>query len=232
MLGDSLRRSRKLDRKPQRPAARSAPSLRWSRWLLAGLIALVVSFGVGYGVAVWALFPVPDVATGDATPMPRLVGLELTEAQQRIEALGLAVGGITWLPHSRESAGRVIAQAPLPDQQLMPGGEVRLAVSSGRAQAMVPDIIGLPYATAEELARRLGFEVNRVTETAPGPEGLVLRIMPRPGTERVLPSSLTLVVSESPPEPVRPDSAVMGIERDAPALPPLSGHAGSMGTER
>lgn len=226
MLGETIRRRRKLDPAPALPR-RSTPGLRWSRWIPAGLGAVLLSFGIGYAIAVWAIFPAPDVAAENATPLPRLTGRELTQVQSEIEALGLTVGGVMWLPHPMEPAGHVIAQDPLPGQQLRQGGEVRLAVSSGRAQAKVPDVVGLPYSTAEQLARRLGFEVNRVIEMNPGPAGLVVRVMPQPGTERVLPTAITLVVSEPPPEPVQVDVDRIELEADPFSIPTPRGVTGA-----
>ncbi len=233
MLGDSIRRRRRhLESAPPRPVG-AAPRLRWSRWILSGLAAVLLSFGTGYVVAVQVLFPAPVEPVGDAAAAPRLTGKELTDAQAQVEALGLAVGRVRWLPHPEESAGTVIAQDPLPGQRLRPGAEVRLAVSSGRAQTAVPDVVGLPYELAAQLGRRLGFEVNRRTEVASGPEGVVLRVEPRPGTERVLPASITLIVSTKPPsvpESVPPPADAGGVGADVPGFPRAPGAIGGGST--
>ncbi|HEX7118065.1 MAG TPA: PASTA domain-containing protein [Longimicrobiales bacterium] len=208
------------------------PRLRWDRWILSGLAAIVLSFGTGYLVAAQVLFPAPDAPQEDATvvPVPGLTGKELTAAQGEIEALGLTVGSVRWLPHPNEPAGTVVAQDPLPEQRLRAGAEVRLSVSSGRAQVRVPDVVGLPYETAAQLAGRLGFEVNRRTQPEPGPAGYVLDVRPRPGTERVLPASITLIVRTPPP--VVPDSIRVPVESfdpapEIPALPRMPDTAGT-----
>lgn len=226
-LGDSIRRRLKVNREPRRGGGSAAP-LRWDRWILSGLAAVVLSFGTGYVLAVAVLFPAPEAPDEDATPVPRLVGKELTAAQAAVEAAGLAVGGVLWLPHPDEPAGTVLAQDPLEGQRLRAGGEVRLAVSSGRAQATVPDVVGLPFETAAQLARRLGFDVNRVAEDRPGPEGIVLEVTPAPGTERVLPAAITLTVSAAPPPPP-PDSGSPPAGVDTSAPPP-AGSGGTGGT--
>ena len=234
MLGESIRRRRHLDQ-DTRPPAGPAPRIRWERWILSGLASVALSFGAGYMVAAQVLFPPPEAPPDDANTVqvPELVGKELTAAQGQIEALGLAVGRVRWLPHPDEAAGTVLAQDPLPGQRLRGGSEVRLAVSSGRAQARVPDVIGLPFDAATQLAERMGFEVNRRMQTHAGPAGYVLDVQPRVGTERVLPASITLIVS-TPPRVVL-DSVTVPVETfETPTgptiVPPPPGTGGNDGT--
>lgn len=203
-----------------RPPAGPRPRMRWERWVLSGLAAVALSFGAGYVVATQVIFPVPETTQEDAASVavPRLIGKELTVAQGEVEALGLAVGRVRWLPHPEQPAGTVLAQDPLPGQRLRSGAEVRFAVSSGRAQARVPDVIGLPFDAATQIAQRMGFEVNRRTEQRTGPAGYVIDVQPRVGTERVLPASVTLIVSTPPP--VVLDSVRVPVEDfDAPTAP-------------
>ncbi len=235
MLGESIRRRRHLDQ-GSRPPAGPAPRVRWVRWILAGLASIALSFGAGYVIAAQVLFPAPEAPQEDVAtvPVPRLTGKELTAAQGEVETLGLAVGRVRWLPHSDQPAGTVLAQDPLPGQRLRSGGEVRLAVSSGRAQARVPDVVGLPFDAATQLAERMGFEVNRRTETHAGPAGYVLDVQPRVGTERVLPASITLIVSTPPPvvlDSVRVpvESFDFSLDRAAVPTPPGTGANGAVG---
>ncbi|HEX6938733.1 MAG TPA: PASTA domain-containing protein [Longimicrobiales bacterium] len=235
MLGDSIRRHLRMTRGAPRlvdPTAR----MRWERWVLSGFIAVLLSFGAGYLIAAQVLFPAPEAPSEDATviPVPRLLGKELTMAQEEIEALGLTVGGVRWLPHPEAPAGTIIAQDPLPDQRLRAGGEVRLAISSGRAQARVPDVVGLPYEAAARLAEGLGFDVNRRAQPETGvPAGYVLDVHPRPGTERVLPASITLVVSAKPavvPNSVQTPGPSFDVPLDTPIVPRTTGAAASGGS--
>lgn len=206
MLGDSMRRRHKVDRKRGRKLgqkrADSGPRLRWGRWILVTAGLVVFAFGTGYGVAARVLFPIPAAASENAIEVPALSGVTVPEAERRLQEQGLALGEVTQIAHPREAAGIVIAQTPLPGQQLRPGATVGLAVSSGPSAAVVPDVGGLPHETASELLRRLGFTVNRRDEVVPGPAGLVVRIHPEPGSRHALPASVTLFVSVEPePEP-------------------------------
>lgn len=207
MLGESLRRRRKVSSRPPQ-----GPPLRWSRWIPGGLAAVLLSFGTGYATAVFVLFPVPEAAAGGeaAVVVPRLVGRDRAAAEQELQSRGLVLGEVVELPHPSEREGTVIAQAPLAIQQLRPGAAVRIAVSAGRARALVPDIVGLPAEDGVALARRLGFGVERREENAPGPAGVILRVVPAPGRERELPAEITLVVSVPMPVVAAPDTVLLG----------------------
>jgi beta-lactam-binding protein with PASTA domain len=203
VIGES-KRSRQ-PRRPRRGGARRRPpgdrdGLSWARWLLGGLGVAIASFFIGWLLAVRVLFPAPPVTT-DGVAAPSLVGTTLAEASRRLALEGLVLGDHTEIPHPVEAQGVVTAQSPLPGQQLRPGAAVDVAISAGRPRALVPNLVGLDGERAVELLERLGFRAERRVEDALDPEGRVIRLEPAPGTERELPSLVTVVVSTGPPEP-------------------------------
>lgn len=204
MLGESIRRRQRPERRrPGRARPRPrGPEPRWGRWALVTLLLVAGLFGSGYGVAVWVLFPEPDAIAGDAVEVPALSGLTVSEARARLTELGLEPGEVTETPHPRVGAGIVVAQGPVAGQQLLPGSTVKLAVSTGAARAVVPDVVGLPADAATELLQRLGFGVNRRAEEGPGTPGTVRAVQPEPRSAHALPATVTLIVAEAPaPEP-------------------------------
>jgi eukaryotic-like serine/threonine-protein kinase len=202
MLGDSVRR-----RQPHRRTASAQPTRRprtWPRTLTLLAAALVVPFAVGYIVAVYVLFP-PSQATGTGgTPVPDLIGRSIGEAHRDLVAAGLGDMPTTELPHPEVPAGRIIAQSPLPGQQVRAGSTVRIAVSSGPARVLVPDVLGFSADRAESLLRRNGFQVSRAVLESPAPAGRVIRTEPEPGTARTLPANVNLIVSSGPPAEPQP----------------------------
>jgi serine/threonine-protein kinase len=197
MLGDSVRRRQPKWRAPRASDGRGERN--WKR-VIAGLAtALIVPFAVGYLVAVYVLFP-PTQVSGSGTPMPDLIGRTTSEAQRDLVAAGLGDMEITELPHPEVDAGNVIAQSPVPGQQLRPGADVRVAISSGRARVMVPDVLGFSADRAESMLTRAGFEVTRLLEESPASEGRVIRTDPEPGQPRTLPAAVTIIVSSGPPD--------------------------------
>jgi beta-lactam-binding protein with PASTA domain len=206
MLGDSLKRRHGRPRKPPpRPKAKRPPlrsPFSWGRWTLYALVVLAGSFGTGYILATQVFFPRPETA-GSGVAVPSLYGQTRAAAESAIRELGLEVGDVRVLNNMGTEVGRVLAQSPLPGQQLRPGATVSLGVSGGAPELRVPPVVGLGEATARELLESVGFEVVvRQTRGADFPAGVVARADPPVGTPRLLPARVTLVVSTGPP----PDS--------------------------
>lgn len=210
MLGDSLRR-RRAPRKEVAPGSR-----RW-RPLLIGLpLALIAPFAIGYLVAVFVMFPPREVSAAGVA-VPDLRGSTEADARRELRSAGLALLDVTELPHPEAPAGQVIAQSPLPGQQLRPGAGVRVALSTGRPRGLVPDVIGFTADRAQSMLTRSGFTVAFITQESTAPAGRVLRSEPQPGSERELPFEVTLIVSSGvPPAPPPDTAAVDTLQRHSP----------------
>lgn len=205
MLGDSLKRRRGRPvqplKEPPTTRKRWTPSTEfsWLRWLGAAAAMLVISYGVGYLLSTLVLFPRPETA-GAGVPVPDLAGRTLSEAQTAIQEAGLRLGTLRAMPSMTTDSGRVLAQAPVPGQELLPGTEVSLGVSAGRPELRVPPVAGLGESTARELLESLGFQV--VVRQTRSPEflaGVVTGVDPPVGTARALPAVVTLLVSTGGP---------------------------------
>jgi hypothetical protein len=206
MLGESVRRRQRSGRSAKAGPRPRGPRGKWRPLLLVVPTALVLPFIIGYFIAVYVLFPAPpaEVAvTGIA--VPNLVGSSAADARRALVAAGLGDLLVTELPHPTAAAGQVIAQSPLPGQQLRGGAAVRVALSAGRPQAVTPDVYGYSADRAESMLRRAGFDVQRVDEESTLAAGRVIRTEPPPGQILGLPAAITLVVSSGPPLP-EPDT--------------------------
>jgi serine/threonine-protein kinase len=162
------------------------------------LLATGVPFAIGYLVTTQVLFPPREVAAA-GIPTPQLTGLTALEAERVLAQAGLGRLEPLELPHPSVQAGRILAQSPLPEQQLRPGSNVRVSLSSGSVRVRIPDVAGQPAERAEQLLRRLGFTVDRVESESPVPRGRVHAVVPASGTVIPLPAHLTLHVSLGPP---------------------------------
>jgi serine/threonine-protein kinase len=194
------------------PAENGSGERDWKRILVALAAVLVVPFLIGYIVAVYVLFP-PTLVSGSGTPTPDLIGRTTSEAQRELVAAGLGAMTVSELPHPEAEPGTIIAQSPLPGQQLRPGAGVRVALSAGPARVNVPDVLGFGADRAESMLTQAGFQVTRSEEESAAPQGRVIRTDPQPGQPALLPASVTLIVSAGPPavpdSGVPPDSAVL-----------------------
>lgn len=197
MLGDSVRRRQ---RGTPRAASRTSGGRRGRLWPWI-LGALLLPAAVGYGLAALVLFPPTEAAEAleGGVPVPALVGMPVGDAQQQLASIGLGMGDVMELPHPSVPAGHITAQDPLAGQHLRAGAGVRLAVSSGRPRARVPDVTGFPLERARALLQRLGFEVTSAERTNEAPTGRVIAVEPAPGTEHELPVTIALVVSIGQP---------------------------------
>lgn len=213
MLGDSVRR-----RQPRRRMEKGSGAPRergsWRRRLLTLAGVLLVPFAIGYAFAVFVWFPPTEVSDGGQS-VPDLIGLTISEAQRELVAAELGDIAATELPHPDVEAGRIIAQSPLPGQQLREGAGVRVGVSSGRARVVVPDVLGFSADRAESMLARAGFQVARSMQESPADTGQVIRTDPEPGQQRTLPATITLIVSSGPPP--EPDA---GAFPDTTTIPP------------
>jgi eukaryotic-like serine/threonine-protein kinase len=178
------------------PAQRSqrsdegGPGLPIVVWFLVA----VGLFAAGYALAVFVLFPPPPVPE-DGIVVPDLNGSTVAVARSRLEPLGLVIGDTLRIPNAKTARGLVVAQSPLPGQQLRAGGRVAVGLSSGLTTVAVPDVVGMGVSRAETLLKRLGFQVEQSSEMASQPNGTVIRSEPQAGTRRSVPARVLLVVS-------------------------------------
>ncbi|MGH7461356.1 MAG: PASTA domain-containing protein, partial [Longimicrobiales bacterium] len=68
------------------------------------------------------------------------------------------------------------------------------------------DVVGLSARRAENLLKRLGFEVDQSLEPSDRPSGTVIRSAPEAGQRQSLPARVRLAVSAGPADTVRVDS--------------------------
>jgi serine/threonine-protein kinase len=141
--------------------------------------------------------PLPEPENGII--VPRLTGLSVPAAEARLRQLGLRVTESTQIAHPTQPPGLIIAQSPLPGQQLRQLGSVRLAVSAGLPRVPVPNVIGLTAERARSVLAALGFEADERTEEASAAEGTVVRVAPPAGSEQPVPSRVVIFLSSGPP---------------------------------
>lgn len=220
-IGDSIRRRHGAPR-----ARAPGQRLRWGRIALFGLGGAIAAFGLGYALAVFVLFPAPALSAPGIV-VPRLLGQDTAYAGRVLAQSRLRLGNVTEVPDPGTAAGAVVAQDALPGQQLRAGATVNVAVSSGAATAVLPDVTGYAAPRAAALLAALGFKVAQVSVPANAAAGLVAGISPQPGVAYDLPAQVTLSVSSGPPPDtttaadslLRPDS-LGGAAPAGGALPP------------
>ena len=163
--------------------------------LLRAVILFAAMFGAGYLFAAIRLFPAAaDPTDVDFTEIPDLTAAPLSEAGERLSALGLVPVEQGSLHHPEIVAGGVVAQRPLPGQLARAGDTITLTTSAGVETRRVPDLAGLPGGDAAALLTQLGFEID-IEETDESAGAGAIRTDPAAGTSLTLPASVRLYVS-------------------------------------
>jgi serine/threonine-protein kinase len=169
------------------------------------LALLLGTFLIGYLVATRVLFP-PLPTPENGIVVPRLSGQLIESAERQLQPLGLrAAREVVRVAHASQPPGIIVAQSPLPGQQLREGGVVRFAVSSGLPGVKVPNVVGFEVARALAVLKQLGLTAEQVMQQNSRPAGTVISISPEAGQRQPLPARVRVIVSSGPP-PIPPDS--------------------------
>jgi serine/threonine-protein kinase len=166
-----------------RDERRRAP--RWP-WLLALLLVLLLGGG---GAAAFVLTR-PQKAL-----VPYVVGLQEASAQTQLTNAGFTASVIDVTSNSAQ--GEVIAQSPRGSARERTGSTVTLNVSSGPAQATVPDVSTLSEKAAKQQLRQSGLKVSEVkTEVSSTvPQGEAVGTQPASGASLVKGDAVVLYMS-------------------------------------
>lgn len=205
-LGSSIGRRRPVrrggrkrrSRRSRRRRSRGARPRRVFRLALRGALLLAAAFAVGYLGATRLVFPVP-APPPELLGVPDAGGVDLAEAQGRVESAGLVLGAIDSLYHPAAPVGAVLGQSPLPGQLAVPGTAVELAVSLGPEERAVPAMVGQRVERARILLGANGFSVVVDSVEGDQPAGEVVAMEPVAGTTLNLPSEVRVAISLGPP---------------------------------
>ncbi|MFF7383860.1 Stk1 family PASTA domain-containing Ser/Thr kinase [Streptomyces griseoluteus] len=168
-------------------------SRRPRRGLLSLLVAVLVVLGVGGGV--WY------INSGQFTKVPPVLSRTQDQAEQRLKAAGLEVGGVKRAYSDTVDRGTVISTDPSAGSRVRGHASVGLTVSLGPRTVSVPRVAGQPLERARERLKGAGLEPGMVTREFSDEvdRGSVIRTTPEAGVERHAGSAIALVVSKGAP---------------------------------
>ena len=136
----------------------------------------------------------------EKTIVPRVVGRSLQAVTQELKDVGLLKGKISHVHTPRYSAGRIIAQYPLPMSEVAKNSRLSMLVSQGEReeQYLMPDLIGKFGPAVITRLRELGFRVGDVRRSYyPGLEaGIIIKQFPPHGFRVQKRNLITLEVSK------------------------------------
>lgn len=132
--------------------------------------------------------------------VPNILGLELEGARGILEAMGLNTGTIEGKYSEESVIDHVTGQSPAFGEMADYGDAVDIIISDGSQTVVIPNIIGLDFLYASNHLESLGISI--VTSKTPLTEeisqpGLVVSVIPQPGTSIKSGSTVELKISTS-----------------------------------
>ncbi|MFB3818374.1 MAG: PASTA domain-containing protein [Candidatus Methylomirabilales bacterium] len=138
----------------------------------------------------------------DRVEVTRVVGLESVAASELLKEAGLAPRVVAEDFHTRIPKGHVVSQRPPAGTRAKIGSEVRLIVSRGTDQIIVPDVAGQTLPQAQRTLSEAGLSTGRVSQIRSDahPREQVIAQDPQPGAQVVRGTSIHLLQSLGPYE--------------------------------
>ncbi|MBL27100.1 MAG: hypothetical protein CMM50_06060 [Rhodospirillaceae bacterium] len=123
-------------------------------------------------------------ADGTTVVVPDVIGLNRDEAQAKIEATDLKIGQVIQQPSTRPP-GVVLAQVPAAGTRANPGTVVDLTVAVAQPDDRVetPDLTNRTQQEAEELLKRAGLTLGRITFRDDDRVGRIIDQKPEAGSK-------------------------------------------------
>jgi len=182
---------------------------------------IITAFALLVALAI-LLFFLFQLAGGDdpgaeTTAVPNVTGLQLGDAQDRLQAAGFLVTP-TFEPNDTVEPGAVIRTDPPAGSDAETGSTIEILVSSGTEEVAVPPVVGSDIDDARADIEAVGLAVGTI-ETRPDADfdiNVVIEQTPGAGVEVGTGTPVNLVVSTGPEVIELPDLTGMS-ERDAVA---------------
>jgi eukaryotic-like serine/threonine-protein kinase len=171
---------------------------RRRRWLWAAAGALLAA-AVAIALLLALGQPVAHVTVPDVTGKSQAVAVEVLRRAGLDPKVSLAA-------NARVASGLVIGETPPAGTIVEKGSSVNVVVSTGPGSQALADVTGKTSAEAEKILREDGFKPSvqgQASETVA--KGLVISTDPTAGTEVLLGSNVTVLVSSGPAQVSVPD---------------------------
>jgi beta-lactam-binding protein with PASTA domain len=131
-------------------------------WVPAWAIVVGALLVIG-AIAAYLLWPHP-------VTVPSLKGKEVFAAQQLLDQAGLELGNRSEKATNGARPGTILTQSPQAGEEVDSGDEVSILVAVATDTAVVPDIVGLSLAAADEALSEVGFSLGHANPEPADPE--------------------------------------------------------------
>lgn len=132
--------------------------------------------------------------------VPSVVGRNFQTIGKYLEEFGLRRGKVSHVHTTKYAAGKIIAQSPLPGDEVARESYISFLVSQGASEVkyLMPDLLGKRADRVIKRLRELGFKVGDIREVYyPGLEaGIIIKQFPPQGYRVQKRNLITLEVSK------------------------------------
>ncbi|MFH2099509.1 MAG: PASTA domain-containing protein [Pseudomonadota bacterium] len=188
--------------------------------ILLFLAAFTLAAGAaGYGALQFLFF------TADRVVVPNLTDRGVVWTLEVLTGLGLNTKVTGRVHDDRVPENHVLSQDPEPGREIKKGRDVRIVISAGPREIVLPDLVFRTLAGARIVLEDEDLVPGHLARArAPAPEGTVLAQFPMPGTRVVRGAAVDLLVCDGPAETAFAMPDLTGKSADGAAL--ASGDAG------
>lgn len=180
-----------IEEEPAQPPYKN--KLNMTLVILSALVLALLVFGV------FALNRFKDIFDVNTVEVPNVIGLSVEEAVRTLTDVGLKADTTERRIHNEIEEGHVISQNYLEGDKLKEGFTIKLVISSGGIQSLIPNVRQQTLAEARVMITNENFEIGDVTyEFNDLPEGMVINQTPRGGLKMPSGTKVDLVVSQGP----------------------------------
>lgn len=136
---------------------------------------------------------------GSDVQIPQIIGLTKEEAQKLIVDKGLNFTIVRY-DKSDKKAGTVLDCSPQPGTMVKSQSEVRVVISNGPNNAVIPDLTGIDITQAKDIINNSGFKLGKVDYRYDDntQENTVISQNPAPDSDASSNNVISLVVSKGP----------------------------------
>ena len=172
------------------PAIAAAKKRRRRRVITALLVVAAVAAGLAIAAHSLGIIGQPDIEVPDFT------GRTVEEAQEIAESKELDVDVVKYEESDEYKTGEVMDQDPPAGEKVKKNTTIKLTVSKGSDESVVPQVVGLSEKDAKKLLEESEYEVEVRVVTAPQTEGIVVNQSPGAGEKAKKGDTVTIDVSD------------------------------------
>ncbi|MFI0420220.1 Stk1 family PASTA domain-containing Ser/Thr kinase [Spongiactinospora sp. 9N601] len=158
------------------PPSRGGKALRTTLWIVIPLLVIGAFIGIGYTF----LSSPGDNGTAKPVAIPDVTNQQATAAAKTLTDAGLKVVQVSEY-NSDVEKDAVIGTDPAAGTEVPPQSEVKLKVSKGKKQVVVPDVLGQSPEDAKAALEAEGFTVSMSTKPVSRTPNQVFQTDPKAG---------------------------------------------------